>query len=399
MQKLEQQFTVRYAFPVYFVRNAFGTEDHTLAAVLAEGGDSCHRVLCIVDSGVMAKDPGLRCGIEAYAEKHANRMKLCDILPVSGGERCKTKPSLIDSIVRHIHAHHLCRQSFVLVIGGGAVLDAAGYAAAIAHRGLRLIRMPTTVLAQNDAGVGVKNGINALGRKNFLGTFAPPFAVINDFSFLDTLPLREMRSGMAEAVKVALIKDSLFFNSLYEQRYRLAAFEQRPLEQLIYQCAALHMHHIGTQGDPFEFGSARPLDFGHWSAHKLEEMTGGMLHHGEAVSVGMALDGMYSARSGLIGEENIERVFTLLADLNLPLYHPALATLDVNAALHEFQEHLGGELAITLLTGIGSKKEVHRIETELMQRCITELAERFGNINTVAEEEPPGSAPLYGVLN
>jgi 3-dehydroquinate synthase len=234
--------------------------------------------------------------------------------------------------------------------------------------------MPTTVLAQNDAGVGVKNGINSLGRKNFLGTFAPPFAVINDFTFLDTLPARQLRAGMAEAVKVALIKDRSFFDNLYNNRSSLACFNQQELEEMIYNCAALHMHHIGTQGDPFELGSARPLDFGHWSAHKLEEITGGLLNHGEAVSIGMALDSLYSVHADLLEENSLQRIFTLLTDLGLPLYHPSLDILDIPGALEEFREHLGGKLAITLLTGLGSKKEVNWIDTALMKRCIGELA-------------------------
>lgn len=399
MQRLDQQFSIRYAFPVYFSRDVFRAEERLLASVLSRGGEKRHKVLCIIDSGVLAQNSTLCRGIEDYAAAHPEAMELCSILPIAGGEACKTKPAVIDSIVRSIQTHHLCRWSFVLVVGGGAVLDAAGYAAAITHRGLRLIRMPTTVLAQNDAGVGVKNGVNALGRKNFLGTFAPPFAVINDFAFLDTLPPRELRAGMAEAVKVALIKDISFFDYLYEHRYRLATFDQQAMEKMIYQCAALHMHHIGTQGDPFEFGSARPLDFGHWSAHKLEEMTGGVLRHGEAVSIGTALDTLYSCHAGLMAECDMQRILTLLADLDLPLYHPALAALDVATALHEFQEHLGGELSITLLTGIGSKREVNRIDSQLMKRCIEELGLRFGGLKAIAEGTPGSFAPLCGTLN
>ncbi len=399
MQKLEQRFSIQYEFPVYFARDVFRKEEQLLASLLLQSGEKRHKILCIVDSGVQEQDPALCRKIENYARHHREIIQLCAVVTISGGESCKTKPSVIDSIVRHIHTHHLCRQSFVLVVGGGAVLDAAGYATAITHRGLRLIRVPTTVLAQNDAGVGVKNGINALGRKNFLGTFAPPFAVINDFTFLNTLPALQLRAGLAEAVKVALIKDNTFFTYLYEHRYSLAAFDQRPMEKMIYQCAALHMHHIGTQGDPFEFGSARPLDFGHWAAHKLEEMTGGMLNHGEAVSVGMSLDSLYSFRIGMIGEDEITQIFTLLSDLGLPLYHPALGALDVSTALHEFQEHLGGQLAITLLTGIGSKKEVDRIDTNLMKRCIEELGTRFGGKNVNTDEKPGTIIPLYGALN
>lgn len=400
MQKLEQQFSIQYAFPVYFIRDVFNPEEQLLASVLLQAGKKPHKILCVIDSGVTQQHPSLCRRIETYASANREVMQLCEkILTIAGGEICKSQPAVIETIIKQIHTQHLCRQSFVLAIGGGAVLDAVGYAAAIAHRGVRLIRIPTTVLSQNDAGVGVKNSINALGRKNFLGTFAPPFAVINDFTFLDTLPPRQLRAGIAEAVKVALIKDNSFFNSLFEQRHHLAVFERQPLEKMIHQCAALHMHHIGTQGDPFEFGSARPLDFGHWSAHRLEEMTGSMLSHGEAVSVGMALDSLYSCHSGMIGEKDLEQIFTLLTDLGLPLYHPALAGLDVSTALHEFQEHLGGELAITLLTGIGSKKEVNRIDTHLMQQCIKELTLRFHDRDANTDEELSSPVPAYGALN
>jgi 3-dehydroquinate synthase len=399
MQTLDLQFSIRYAFPVFFTRNVFSTGDPLLASTLLRAGETCHRVLCAVDSGVLAQRPSLCREIESYAEAHPESMHLCGpILVVDGGESCKNGSAAVDTIMSAIHNNHLCRHSFIVAIGGGAVLDAVGYCAAVAHRGLRLIRMPTTVLGQNDAGIGVKNGINVLGRKNFVGTFAPPFAVINDFAFLDTLPPREFRAGMAEAVKVALIKDKSFFDYLYTRRFELAAFSPRPIEEMIHRCAAQHMHHIGTGGDPFELGSARPLDFGHWSAHKLEEMTGGLLKHGEAVAVGMALDSLYSYYDGMIEESDLRRIFVLIADLGLPLYHSALAALDVNVALNEFREHLGGELTITLLTGIGRKKEVNRIDTALMDRCVDELMlhDRNREIGNNRMDKP---APLYGDIN
>ncbi len=396
MQTLEQRFSIHYSFPVFFSRNVFRADDPLLASVFLQGGQKRHNVLCLVDSGVLAADPLLPDRITSYAEAHPEVMQLCGrIVAVKGGEGCKAEPTIIDTILQCVRDYHLCRHSYILAIGGGAVLDAVGYGAAIAHRGLRLIRMPTTVLGQNDAGVGVKNGINALGRKNFIGTFAPPFAVINDFAFLDTLPPRELQAGMAEAVKVALIKDRDFFDALYDQRFALASFSPRPMEELIHRCAALHMHHVGCGGDPFELGSARPLDFGHWSAHKLEEMTGGLLKHGEAVAVGMALDSLYSRRCALIDEGELRQILTLIGDLGLPLYHPALAALDVGAALGEFREHLGGDPAITLLTGIGSKKEVDRIEIPLMQHCIEELLLQDAS-REIGTDRSGRSAALHG---
>src|SRR4029078_10058039 len=118
----------------------------------------------------------------------------------------------------------------------GAMLDAVGYAAATTHRGVRIVRVPTTVLAQCDGGVGLKNGVNAFGVKNFLGAFAPPFAIVNDERFLETLPARDRRAGMAEAVRVALVRDAAFFQWLETEAIALAAFEPAALATLVRRC-------------------------------------------------------------------------------------------------------------------------------------------------------------------
>jgi 3-dehydroquinate synthase len=246
------------------------------------------------------------------------------------------------------------------------------------HRGVRLVRMPTTVLAQNDAGIGVKNGINAFRAKNMLGTFSPPFAVINDSRFLATLEARDRAAGMAEAVKVALVRDSGFFHWLALHRGALAAFEQGPVEALIRRCAELHLAHIATGGDPFEQGNARPLDFGHWAAHKLEILTDHALRHGEAVAIGMALDARYSVEAGLLAEPDETAIVELLEALRLPVWHDALRAPELLDGLAEFREHLGGELCITLLAAIGRGVDARDVRTELMQRAITALAARAG---------------------
>lgn len=394
---IKQQFAVSYSYPIVFGRNLFAAEDRTLAGMVAGALSRPCRVLAFVDAGVANARPELAARITDYAKIHAQAMDL--VAPpviVDGGERCKNDSTLTDMIQALIHRHHLCRQSSILAIGGGAMLDAVGFGAATAHRGVRLIRMPTTVLAQNDAGVGVKNGINAFGRKNFLGTFAPPFAVLNDFTFLDTLPARDLRAGIVEAVKVALIKDGGFFLFLYRERHRLAAFAPAAMEKMICRCAELHLNHIATQGDPFEFGSARPLDFGHWSAHKLEELTAGALNHGEAVAIGIALDVLYARQCGMISQMVVNMVLTLLTDLGLNLYHPALGAMSVQAALDEFREHLGGELTITLPVGLGQKKEVHVIDTARMHRAIDLLAGGQGVVPVRQPRRP--RAPRLAVV-
>ena len=239
--------------------------------------------------------------ILGYQAEHADRIALaCPPVVVPGGEAVKNDMAHVVRLLRVINDAGLDRQSFVAVIGGGAVLDMASFAAAIAHRGIRVLRFPTTVLAQADSGVGVKNSVNLFGKKNFVGTFAPPFAVINDFDFLDTLERRDRVAGVVEAVKVALLKDAAFFEDLAAHASRIAA-DDTVLQRAIRRSAELHVQHICGNGDPFELGSARPLDFGHWAAHKLESMTGHRLRHGEAVAIGIALDVEYSVREGFPG--------------------------------------------------------------------------------------------------
>jgi len=281
-----------------------------------------------------------------------------------------------------VYEHGLDRHSYVIGVGGGAVLDMVGLVAATSHRGVRHVRIPTTVLSQNDSGVGVKNGVNLNGVKNFVGTFAPPFAVINDFDLLSTLPVREKIAGMAEAVKVALIRDRDFFHWLERNADALALVEPEAMAYMIRRCAELHMHQIAHGGDPFETGSARPLDFGHWAAHKLESITHHHLRHGEAVAIGIALDTRYSVLSGLLPDGLDDRVCFLLDHLGFKLWHPALRKTDASGnmavlrGLREFREHLGGELTITMLSEIGTGVDVHEIDEAKLLEAIDWLEKR-----------------------
>jgi 3-dehydroquinate synthase len=294
----------------------------------------------------------------------------------------KNEWSRVVEILELIHRHHIDRHNYVAVVGGGALLDMVGLAAATAHRGVRLIRIPTTTLAQDDSGVGVKNGVNAFGKKNFIGTFAPPFAVINDFDLLASLSDRDKRAGYIEAVKVACIRDSEFFVRLEQDALALAAFEPEPMKHLIRRSAELHLNHIANGGDPFEMGSARPLDFGHWAAHKLEQMSEYRLRHGEAVAIGIALDVLYSVRQGLLARPAAERILSLLERLGFTLFDPELKSvaasgeLGVLEGLEEFREHLGGELTITLLSDIGRGLEVHSMDIRHVRQSLQDLEAR-----------------------
>jgi 3-dehydroquinate synthase len=378
---VRQQFRVSYEYPVAFTETLFDPKNLILRdTVSTHEKNRRHRIVVVIDGGVAACWPDLAAKINRYALTHGATMEILgDPIIVPGGEVCKNEPRFVNELHGEFAARGLDRHSFVIVIGGGAVLDMTGYAAATAHRGIRLIRVPTTVLAQNDAGVGVKNGINAFGSKNYLGTFCPPFAVLNDVCFIDTLQERDKRAGMAEAVKVGLIRDAEFFRWMCRNAARLARFERSTMAYMIRRCAELHLQHIATSGDAFEYGSARPLDFGHWAAHKLEVLTDHGLRHGEAVAIGIALDSAYSVEAGLLGVEDFNTICGLFEELGLACTHELLSEngddgrLLVQTGLEEFRQHLGGELTVTMLTALGTGVEIHEVCEHRLQRSVERL--------------------------
>lgn len=380
---LWQRFEIRHDFPVAFTYGLFEPGNPLLADALCrlEPGKR-QRYALVVDAGLVAADPELPARIDAWGVAHGARVEpLCPARTVEAGEALKNDPAALEPLYAMVHELGIDRHSALVAVGGGALLDAVGLVAATAHRGVRHVRVPTTVLAQNDSGVGVKNGVNRHGRKNWHGTFAPPFAVLNDAAFLPLLGERDRRAGMAEAVKVALIRDAPFFARLEADARALAAFEPGAVTHMIRRCAELHMHQIGRGGDPFETGSARPLDFGHWAAHRLEGLCGHRLRHGEAVAIGIALDARYSVLAGLLRPGDDERVATLLEALGFTLHDDALHALDAHgeglaAGLEHFRTHLGGELTITLLAGIGHGVEVHAMDAVLVAESVAWLEAR-----------------------
>ena len=381
-----QRFAVSYEYPVYFTRDAFDPANTALRDALGRAEfERRQRAAVYIDAGVAEAHPDLPAHIRGYFDAHADSLALiAEPETVTGGEAAKHDRKVVDHVLGRLAELGVDRHSHVLIVGGGAVLDAVGYAAAVAHRGVRTVRMPTTVLAQNDSGVGVKVGINALGVKNMVGSFAPPFAVVNDTGFLASLAHRDKIAGIAEAVKVALIRDGVFFAWLEQHADELAAFRGPAVDHMIRRCAELHMDQIAHGGDPFETGSARPLDYGHWAAHKLETLTGYALRHGEAVAIGMALDARYATLAGMLEAGADERVCRLLERLGFRLWHDALDWPDATGqrrilrGLQEFREHLGGELTVTLLAGIGRGREVHSMSDTRVAEAVAWLRARDG---------------------
>jgi 3-dehydroquinate synthase len=368
MKYLQQSFNVKFEYKVFFTSGLF-TTSNTLFNDFLNGPGIIRKILFVVDEGVGAE---VVQQLKEYFNLHHAVQLVPEIVIVPGGEIIKNDTRYFDQILEAVNKHKIDRHSYIAAIGGGSVLDLVGYAAAVSHRGIRHIRIPTTVLSQNDSGIGVKNGINYFGKKNFLGTFAPPIAVFNDELFINSLSDRNYRSGISEAVKVALIKDPAFFEWIESNADALVKRDREAMNYLICRCAELHMQHIAGL-DPFESGSSRPLDFGHWSAHKLEQLSNFEVLHGEAVAMGIALDTVYSNLCGYLSEPESQRIIDLLNKLGFDLVHPMMDVSDdrspILLGLEEFREHLGGELTIMLLEKIGHGIEVHEIDPELLKKA------------------------------
>jgi 3-dehydroquinate synthase len=371
--------TVSFQHRIRFTRGAFAPGNRLVADLLETRGRS--KVLVFVENGLREFFPQLEGEIQDYFSDLSG-LRLTGVEWLAGGEEAKRDDQVYHGAMAAIERHHIDRHSYVVVIGGGAFLDVIGFAAATGHRGVRLVRFPTTTLSQDDSGVGVKNGINAFGKKNFVGAFAVPYAVVNDFQFLHTQPELTRRAGLIEAVKVALVRDGEFFDWMEANVEGLRSLDEATLEEAVQRSAVHHAKHIAQGGDPFELGSSRPLDYGHWAAHKLEQLTDFELSHGEAVSVGVALDTLYAATVGLLDANDAERVLKVIEGLELPVWHEALELRDskgrrrVFNGLEEFREHLGGELTVLLLKETGVGVDAHEIDEAIWEDCAEELKRR-----------------------
>lgn len=373
--KIRQNFTVNYNYEIHFTQHLFRPDNPLFREVI--DAQRVTNIAFIIDAGVADHHPELIHQITAYIQSSDYLKLAASPLIVPGGEQVKNDLQYYDQTLSLINEAKIDRHAYLVAIGGGAVLDMVGFAAAVGHRGIRHIRIPSTVLSQNDSGVGVKNGVNFFGKKNFIGAFAPPEAVINDTTFLKTLHPRDWRAGVAEAIKVALIKDAPFFDWLEKHAQDINERDLKTMTELVYECAKWHCDHISGGNDPFERGSARPLDFGHWAAHKLEQLTSFEIRHGEAVAVGIALDVVYATQVGLLDSESCHRILEVISSYGFDLFHEALldstgstVNQDLLAGIEEFREHLGGELCITLIDRIGHGLEVHQMNLKAVEAAV-----------------------------
>ncbi|UCF93973.1 MAG: 3-dehydroquinate synthase [Desulfobacterales bacterium] len=291
-----------------------------------------------------------------------------NVIEIGTGEKIKN----LDT-VREIYARLIeCgadRSTFIVGVGGGIVCDVAGFAASTYQRGLKFGFVATTLLAQVDASVGGKNGVNFAGYKNMVGVFNQPEFVICDLQLLRTLPSREVSCGLAEIVKHALIADADLFAYLEGNSAKAVRLDLEVIAKLVYDSVAIKSSIVNR--DEKEKGERRQLNFGHTFGHAIEKIAG--VPHGEAISAGMVLASALSVRRGLLSAEDQQRIKRLLVQLKLPTQIPVSADR-LMEALAKDKKRWGDRLHFVLLAGLG-KAVVEEISMPTMRELIRELDE------------------------
>lgn len=337
MQRIDLKLG-RRSYPILIGAGLLGSREVVGGAV---GG----RKLLVVTDDVVAPLwlPRLEQGLRG------SEFETC-VLP--GGEEQKTLGNvalIIDALV----ASRLHRDDMVLALGGGVIGDVAGFAAASFQRGIAIVQLPTTLLAQVDSAVGGKTGVNHPGGKNLIGAFHQPTAVITDTDTLATLPDRQLRAGFAEIVKAALIADADFFAWLEQNAPSVLARDAGALEHAIRRACEIKAAIVAK--DEREQGPRALLNLGHTFAHAIEAGAGfGQVLHGEAVAAGLVLAAEFSARTGRLPAADAARVRAIIAAAGLPADPPRLGHGPLLKLMGMDKKIAGGRLRLVLLEAIGA---------------------------------------------
>ncbi|MEJ2158184.1 MAG: 3-dehydroquinate synthase [Desulfobacteraceae bacterium] len=250
---------------------------------------------------------------ENVAHHYRDQFPACDFIAIGLGEKIKTLAT-VEDVYAQLIALEADRTTFIVGVGGGIVGDITGFAASTYMRGLGFGFVASSLLAQVDATVGGKNGVNFKGYKNMVGVFNQPQFVIADIEMLNTLPPEEVASGLAEIVKHACIVDEDYFDYIESQCDAIGRLDPKVMHKLVYDSVVIKAAVVNE--DERETGVRRKLNFGHTIGHALEKTLG--ISHGAAVSAGMVLAANLSMEKGLLSEEEVNRITTLLDRLNLP---------------------------------------------------------------------------------
>lgn len=303
---------------------------------------------------------------ENVARIYKDQLPACDIITIGLGEQIKTLTT-IESVYSQLIDLEADRTTFIVGVGGGLVGDITGFAASTYMRGVGFGFVATSLLAQVDASVGGKNGVNFNGYKNMVGVFNQPHFVIADTGLLSTLPPEEIAAGLAEIVKHGCIMDADYFDYIESHCQAIAALDLEVMQKLIHGSVVIKADVVNR--DEREVGERRKLNFGHTIGHALEKTLG--ISHGAAVSVGMAMAADFSRQKGLLGDADAERLKSLLKRLNLPtqIDFDARRVLD---ALGKDKKRESSQIKFVLLEKIG-KAVVQDIAIEELNDWIMRL--------------------------
>ena len=289
-----------------------------------------------------------------------------EVAVIGAGEACKTLATLEQLYAAFLRAD-LDRASCVVAIGGGIVSDIAGFAASTYLRGLQFGFVPTTLLAQVDASVGGKNGVNFHGYKNLIGTFTQPEFVLVDVTLLATLPRRALGCGFAEAIKHGAIADSALFAFMETEARRVCALEPDAVERIVRDSIAIKSAVVNA--DEREQGERRKLNFGHTFGHAIEKTLG--LPHGESVAIGMMVAARLSQRYGALADADVARLMRLLQAYGLPTSIDAEKDA-VREALRKDKKRYGEHIKFVLLEAIG-KAVIQEVSLQELEQVVEQL--------------------------
>ncbi|NBU25070.1 MAG: 3-dehydroquinate synthase [Gammaproteobacteria bacterium] len=336
------------SYPIYVGDGLLG-DAALVGAVL--GGPQGARKVAVVTNDIVGPLHAPRLQSAAAAARGAAAPPLLEIV-LPDGERHKTLET-VSRIIDALVANRFARDDLIVALGGGVVGDMAGFAAACYQRGIGFVQLPTTLLAQVDSSVGGKTGVNHPGGKNLIGAFHQPQAVVADTATLRTLPPRELRAGLAEVVKHALICDAELFAWLEANADALLGLEPAALTHAVRRCCAIKAGIVAR--DERETGERALLNLGHTFGHAIETVTGyGPWLHGEAVGVGLAMAAGMSQRAGWLPAADAARLDALLARLGLRTEARGSVTPDAaRAAMRLDKKVRAGRVRLVLLKGIG----------------------------------------------
>ena len=307
---------------------------------------------------------------ELYGERICESISECELILVPDGEEAK-QWGVVEELLGKFMDAGLDRKSTVIALGGGTVGDLAGFAASIYLRGIGVVQVPTTLLAMVDSSIGGKTGVNHPRGKNLVGSFHQPSKVIIDPVFLETLPEREVRSGLAEVIKYGVISDLRLFELLELKNLRELSTDD--MVEIISRCVETKARYV-EQDEEDRNGIRVALNYGHTLGHAVETLSKHTVNHGEGVAIGMIAAAWISNKNGLISDSDYLRILKLVEDYRLPTNVPSLDPVEVIEVMHRDKKAEQGQIRFVLPTGIGRAPVLRYVGDESVRQVLGELS-------------------------